>query len=623
MFSGRMQKSDGGAQAASRQTCNRPGGDLSYYSHLTHVLPGAHATTRDATAAPATERRAAICGTAAALAALVYCNALNNPFVYDDYRTVVENTSIVRLSNPHAIVMHDVTRPVVNLTYAIDRAAWGTAPFGFHLTNVLLHVVNVILLFQLAWRLATDWSRRHAAAIPVVAGVASLLFAVHPLMTEAVGYVSGRSEVLCGTFVLGAMLSGRRWLLEGHFTWAATTVVLWLFALATKELGAVLPFVLLAYDRLVLDGTVEEKRRRALSVHVPLISVALVAGFARLFVFARWEQSSALAIHLPYVWLAAEVIRRYIWLMFSSAGQAAFHEVRMPSGWLDPQVPLTLVALAIVFAIMWRSRRTQAGVTFGLWWFLLFLAPSSALIVMDRGEPMAEHRVYLAAAGAFLAAGCAAGWLMPWWRRSTRQRRHLAAAVLAIGLLSLAGQTILRNVVWSDPVMLWRESVEQAPRHHRPRLLLGEALHDEGRFFEAVDEFRTAIQLRPTEAAGYVKLGLSLAEMGHLDEAAAAFRELDRIEPRSPLALTGLGTVAMLSQQPEQARKYFQDALNVEPHSVPARQSLALLNEMQGRPPGEALRLCEEIQQLAPWTPGNDECIRRNRSRLAAGSTQP
>jgi hypothetical protein len=623
MFSGRMQRSSGDAQPARRQTCNRLGGDLSYYDHLTHVLPGAHATTRDATAAPATERRAAICGAAAALAALVYLNALNNPFVYDDYRTVVENTSIVRLSNVHAIVMHDVTRPLVNLTYAIDRAIWGTAPFGFHLTNVLLHALNVILLFQLAWRVGIDRSRRETPAIPVVAGVASLLFAVHPLMTEAVGYVSGRSEVLCGTFVFGAVLCGRRWLLEGRVKWPAATVVLWFGALATKELGAIVPFVLLAYDLLILEGSTADKRRTALRVHAPLLGIALIAGLTRLFVFARWEQSTEIGIHVPYVWLAFDVIRRYIWLLFSSANQAAFHEVRMPGSWLDPQVWWTIIAFVIVCAVMWRSRRTHTGVTFGVLWFLLFLAPSSALIVMDRGEPMAEHRVYLAAAGAFLAAGAAAGWLMPWWLRSTRQRRQLAAVILSVGFVSLAGQTILRNIVWSDPVMLWRESVEQAPRHNRPRLLLGEAFHDQGRFAEAVEEFKTAIQLRPTDETGYVKLGVTFAEMGRLDDAAAAFQELDRIEPRSPLALTGLGTVAMLSQQPEQARKYFQDALNVEPRSVPARQSLALLNEMQGGPPGEALRLCEEIQQLAPWTPGNDECIRRNRSRLAAGSSQP
>jgi len=89
---------------------------------------------------------------AVAAAVVVYLNALHNPFVYDDHHTVVENASIAHLGDLRAIVLHDVTRPLVNLSYAIDRRAWGTTPFGFHLTNVGLHALNVLLLFALAWQ---------------------------------------------------------------------------------------------------------------------------------------------------------------------------------------------------------------------------------------------------------------------------------------------------------------------------------------------------------------------------------------------------------------------------------------------------------------------------------------
>src|SRR5262245_22151787 len=172
---------------------------------------------------------AAIAAMAAAVA--VYLNALNNPFVYDDYHTVVNNTSLERLSDLRAIVMHDVTRPIVNLSYAIDRQLFGRGSLGFHRTNLALHALNVLLLFVLARRLYSEVRLKadttYAAAdtryvasgfsrTPVATHVASgfsrtstptlmafaaaLLFAVHPMMTEAVGYVSGRSELLCGVF---------------------------------------------------------------------------------------------------------------------------------------------------------------------------------------------------------------------------------------------------------------------------------------------------------------------------------------------------------------------------------------------------------------------------------------
>src|SRR5207244_4388477 len=159
-----------------------------------------------------------ICGAITLLAGLVYLNALHNPFVYDDYHTVVANPSIQDLRNIRALVLGDVSRPVINTSYAIDRAFWGTEPFGFHLTNVLLHMINVVLLWHLARRLSAD---------RIVAASAAALFAVHPMMTEAVGYVSGRSELLCATWFLAALLCGRRWLLGGGARWGGATIVCW------------------------------------------------------------------------------------------------------------------------------------------------------------------------------------------------------------------------------------------------------------------------------------------------------------------------------------------------------------------------------------------------------------
>src|SRR6266852_6324738 len=129
------------------------------------------------------------CGAAALVAGLVYVNALRNPFVYDDYHTVVENRSIEHVSDLRAIVLHDVTRPLVNISYAIDRALRGATPIGFHVTNVLLHMLNVMLLFTLSRRLTDDRDRG-----VLVAFAAAVLFATHPMMTEAVGYITGRSS---------------------------------------------------------------------------------------------------------------------------------------------------------------------------------------------------------------------------------------------------------------------------------------------------------------------------------------------------------------------------------------------------------------------------------------------
>ena len=231
---------------------------------------------------------------------------------------------------------------------------------------------------------------------------------------------------------------------------------------------------------------------------------------------------------------------------------------------------------------------------------------------------MVEHRVYLASCGLFLAAGSATGRL--WAGFVTPRARRRAVVLFAVGLLALGGATLVRNAVWARPVTLWMEAVQQAPDHWRARLMLGEALQNEGRCNEAVAQYRTAIALRPREQFGYMKMGLCLAEMGRLDDASAVFRELQRLDPASAVASIGLGDVALLAGQSDRARQYFLDTLGREPRNVAARQSLALLEEtIVGNPVG-ALHWCEEIRQLAPETPGNDECIRRNRSRVDDGS---
>jgi protein O-mannosyl-transferase len=568
------------------------------------------------------------CGVAALLAALVYVNALHNPFAYDDYVTVVSNRSIGDLTNVRAIVLHDMTRPIINLSYAIDRAVWDTDSFGYHVTNVAFHIVNVVLLFALTFHLTEDrraYLRTLGQPYPprsdVIGLFAAVLLGVHPMMTEAVGYISGRSEVVSTTWFLLALLSGRRWMRGDGARWGVLTVVLWLSTLATKEIGAMFPLVLLAYDYFVVDaGGSADRRRRLWAVHLPLIGTAVAAGLVRLVVFARLEHPEATHIQWSYGLMQLDVLRRYVGMLFVPAGQSIFHDVSPTARLLELGTLLGIATLVAMSAVAWSVRRVAGLAAFGIVWFLLLLVPSTALVLLGRGEPMTEHRIYLASCGLFIAAGVAAARTCAWAAASTnRIASRVTWTVLAAMIVTLCILTVMRNAVWHSPITLWAEAVDRAPNRYRPRLLLGQALQDEGRRAEALEQYQVALRLRPQEETAYMKLGLCLAELGRLDEAAAAFNKLRALNPRSAFASAGLGAVAMLSRQPAVAREHYLDALKKDPRSISARQSLAMLDEMDPPNPGEALRLCEEIERLAPGTPGNDECIRRNRARLERG----
>jgi Flp pilus assembly protein TadD len=564
-----------------------------------------------------------VLGAAVLLAGLVYVNALDNPFVYDDRRLIVENRSLRPPLDLYAVVVHEATRPVVNLSYAIDRALWGRQPFGFHLSSVLLHMLNVALLFGLV---------RRETGRALAAFIAASIFAVHPMMTQSVGYISGRADVLCATFFLLALAAARRWMLGGGAAWLAATFGLWLLALGSKETAVVFAVVLLAYDRLVLSSPTSKvlshhiprsPNHRFVRLHAPLLLVTGLAVAIRLAVFAAVEHSGQVDLDWGLGLVELDVVRRYLAMLVAPGGQAVFHELTPVTGWLDGRVLSALAVLGLLGAVAWWVRRREPLVSLGILWFVLACIPHSALVILGRGEPMAEQRVYLASAGLFLALGAGIARLEAWRNWNTRSVARLlfrAIVVAVLGLLSM--HTLLRNAVWGDPVMLFSEAVDRAPTSWPAQILLGEALHDAGRHNDAIGAFTTALRGQPGEPAIYGKLGLCLIEVGDTKTARAAFEKLRELNPRSPDGTNGLGALALLAGQPEQARGLYDETLLYDPLNVAARVGLSKVEELQGNAAG-ALRRCEEIRELAPETPGNDECLSRNRARIGGGGSGP
>lgn len=497
-------------------------------------------------------------------AALVYGNALHNPFVYDDYRVIVSNTSIVEPLTLGGLIGHGVTRPLVNISYAVDRALWGPTPFGFHVTNVALHVVNVALLYAVARRLR------------VLAFFAAVLFAVHPMMTEAVGYISGRSELLFGAFVLLAVLASDRW--TSGWRWKVATLGCWGAGLLSKETAVVFPLIVAAKDVLLPLREQSERRERWRTLHQPLIVIAGAAAGVRLYVFLAYEYGGASRIVWAYLFAQVDVAGRYLSLLAWPRGQTVFHGVPLVDhAFSAGAIRSWLTAGGMAGGIWWLRRRVPVA-SLGLIWFAVMLIPSAALVAFNRGEPMAEHRVYLASAGFFLAIAALAG--RAWQALARTQRVTRAAVSVAVGvfLAALAGRTIIRNAIWQSPVALWSESVELSPTHWYPRQLLGEALHDAGRHAEAVAAFQTSIARWPAGTGAWARAGVCLLELGRVDEAAATFGEVARLDPGSPDASNGLGAVALVRGDLGEARSRYQRTLEAYPDNPEARRGLAAVD---------------------------------------------
>ena len=443
-------------------------------------------------------QRAALGLAAGAAAALAYRNGLDNPFVFDDRATVLLNPA---LSAPwhFGAAVQDLPHPAVSVTYAIDRALWGFSSFGFHLTNGVLHLMVVGLLYgwctrTLADREQPEWPAFFAAAF----------FGLHPLMSAAVGYVSARTEILAAVGFIGALTFARRAIERSSIVSAVLAAVSGVVAIASSAAALALPIVILAYDAWVVGG--EEWRRRAAGAYLPTLAMAATVVWA-------WHAGAAPDGIPPRggpiagLLTASIVVWRSLALLIAPYGQSPVHDVRAVTSVLDPIGLAALAAIAATAAGAIALRRSAPLAAFGIAWCLGTLVPVSILAGRDV---MAEHRMYLPAAGLILAAAAALA-------RPIARRYSVRLVGYAI-LVACALATRDRNRAWAEPVDAWRALARREPGAWQVRFQFAESLRESGACDQAIAEYSAALQLNPQLAA---------AEAGR-SECAAAIRRPPR-----------------------------------------------------------------------------------------------
>lgn len=553
---------------------------------------------------------------AVALACAVYVNALHNPFVYDDHDTVVANPSLTDPANLRFVLVYAPFRPVVNVSYAIDRAVWGGAPFGYHLTNLLLHAIVAGLLYSLLLRALGDAGVATARELAAFSGAA--VFAVHPIQTESVGYVSGRSEVMCALWVLAAMLLARRAVVARDRVAGVAALVCGMLAFASKETAAALPITVLAYDWLLRPGGSgggDARRRRLWVVHAPIFAMLAAGALYRLAVLRAAPNGDNGALPLLNLWTQGIVIWRYLAMLAWPAGQSIMHAFHRVVTVADPLACAAAAGLVAIAAAAWRVRRGAPLVTLGVLWFFAALAPSSSVVALREG--MAEHRVYLPAAGLMFCVAAAVAHVagaMTAGRRRT-PRGPLVAVLVVVAVLSVL--TVRRNGVWGSAVSVWADAAPHAGGMWEPHYALADALRESGDCAAAIPEYRRVVESRPAHRDAHTNLGICLAQSGQLDEAERSLRRALEIDPAFARGYTNLGALAIVAGDPGRALDFYREALAQDPQNVLARMQLASLYERTMHDYRAAVRMCGEARAIAPATPGVVECVERN-ERLAA-----
>ena len=477
-------------------------------------------------------RRTAAALLLGALAFATYLNALGNPFIYDDFYTITGNPSIAAEADPRWTVIYMPFRPVVNISYALDRRLWGYQPFGYHLTSLALHAANAVLLFVFLLgalrdsRPAGDTDHRRRVRESWAAFTGAALFAVHPIQSETAGYISSRSELLCGLFLLSSLLFARAALpptgaaaalrsLGSRALAGVAAVGCAMLALLSKEVAASLPVLVLGYDWLVGRSSSAATRRRALIVVVPL---GLVIGLAVLYRVRSLAGTDATVAAAPVLNLLTQsiVIWRYLGLMVWPSGQAIMHGAHTVTTLGDPLGLVAAAGLLAVAGVAFARRGRMPLLAMGtLWWFAC-IAPSSSFIALQ--ETMAEHRVYVASAGIALVVAALASRVL--------ERHGVTGPVpiwFKVGMPTLLAVCVMltleRNRVWHNPVEVWREAIAASPGLWEPRYALADALREAGDCAPALREYQAVLAERPRHREALTNYGICLGQLGRLPEA--------------------------------------------------------------------------------------------------------
>jgi protein O-mannosyl-transferase len=467
---------------------------------------------------------------------LVYANSLFNGFVWDDNQIIVNNPVNRDFGNLRQLLfgadvvyaddVADYYRPLNRLTYMVEYRLYGLNPVGYHLVNVLIHAANVVLLFMLGRRLFGETLPAWAAA---------LIFAVHPLNTEAINFISGRNNALATLFVLATVLLYQRGCEKNsRHLFILAGAAMFCGALCKEIALMVLPFLLLA--------PVAGDKPTRLNLRQRLLTLLPCAAGAALYLGLRTAALSAAVVPAGVhagLWQRLSIniyaVPKYLSLVLFPAALQNYHFV--PADFREQWSLLLPAWLAVAFVTVLVLKIRTAPLLFAALWLLVNYIPISHVVPITSA-PIAERYFYLPGIGIWLLFGC----LVQWAATRLPVQRGAFVAVAALALL-LALITWQRNSDWQSDFTL----------------------------------FSSLVRVDPASVPGHYNLGGVYREQGNLLQAEQEWLKTIEIEPGHAKALNQLGSVALTMDRLAEAASYYSQALQRDPANAESHYNLALV----------------------------------------------
>ena len=535
---------------------------------------------------------------------VVFLTCLSNGFLnWDDDTTLVNNPYYRGLGWQQLRWMFSTFlmghyQPLTWVSFAIDYVIWEMEPFGYHLTNLLLHSAGAVIFYFVSRRLLAlalvipnrqkDWRLDASAAF------AALLFAIHPLRVESVAWVTERRDVLSGVFYFSTVYcylraaAGAERYTRRQWLWA--TGVVYVLSLLSKATAMTLPAVLLLLDLYPLKRLrgnprewLQPEFRSVLLEKIPFILIAGIIAVSALF---AQHTTGALKPLDQFDWIsrllqACFALMFYLVKTILPLNLSPIYELPVDAGpWFWLFVISAVGAIIVTLSLIHFARRWPAALACWVYYVIL-LAPVSG-VAQSGPQLVADRYTYLACLSWPLLI---AGSFFRLWGRNTNESSgppFFASAVAATMILIIGVVTWKQNGIWRSPKTLWQHATTVAPESSIAHYNLGRTFEREQSPEQAIESYRRAVTVNPSHSKAQVSLAALLAAKGLDEEAIAHYRKALAIRPDHTDAHNNLGLLLEARGDLEAASSHYAAAIELDPTHDKALYNLAGLFAKRG-----------------------------------------
>ncbi|HHT9115128.1 MAG: tetratricopeptide repeat protein [Planctomycetes bacterium] len=510
------------------------------------------------------------------LPVLIYLNSLGNTFVYDDYLTITNNHFIrewrylsALFNQKYFAVSNELTyRPVVTLSYFVDYAIWQLRPWGYHLTNLVIHTLNVYLVYFTIYLLFKN---------RITAFISCLLFSIHPIFSEAVNAVSYREDLLSASFLLVAFIlfiqynksTNRRYFI----IWYALSLLTYLLAMLSKETAFVLPFLILSYDLIFQKNHIlnfHNRIRRLAANYGGYIAIGGFYLFLRFYLFHNPGESVRYpgnSVFVNFI-MMTKVLGYYVKLLFIPAPLNADYIVPLTFSPADAAFIISIVLLIITAILLVNKCRLSSIWTFSTIWFFTTFLP--VLNIIPINNIMAERYLYIPGIGFTMLFGS----ILTHRISKYRIYKPFRLASIAVVCLLFTWCTVCRNRIWLNEFTFSTETIRRSPASFRVYNDLGYFYYHNGLNDAAIQAFKDSIRVRYGQPKAHCNLGAAYSLKGLNDAAIEELKVAIHLRNQYPEAHNNLGILYKRKGMLNEAVNEYIEALKVNPYYADAHNNL-------------------------------------------------